>query len=246
MASLFARIRNVVVANAHHAVDQAENPQIMAHQVLRDLGEEVQATRRSLVASLGAERQLLKQRETMQREAADWDAKAERLLGAGDEKLARAALERAVSLKSAAGALEQPIATAQRTTARLREQMARLRAEWDNTRNRVAVISANQAAAEALGTASVASDAYSRAMDRVQSLDDLSRKAASLESRADAAAELLNEQESLERAVSAHDQAAAVESAFAALKARVAAGAPAPSAPSTPSTPSPEDAHGKQ
>lgn len=233
MASLFARIRNVVVANAHHAVDQAENPQVMAQQVLRDLGEEVQATRRSLVAALGAERQLLKQREAMQKEAADWDAKAERLLAAGDEALTRQALERAVSLKSGAAALETPLATAQRTTARLREQMQRLRAEWDNTRNRVAVISANQAAAEALGTASVASDAYSRAMDRVQSLDDLARKAASLESEADAATELLNEQESLERAVSAHDQAAAVDAALAALKARVAARAPAPPSPSS-------------
>jgi phage shock protein A len=233
MASLFARIRNVVVANAHHAVGQAENPQIMANQVLRDLGEEVQATRRSLVAALGAERQLLRQRAAMQKEAADWDARAERLLESGDEKVARAALERAVSLKSAAGALEGSIATAQRTTARLREQMQRLRREWDNTRNRVAVISANQAAAEALGTASAASDAYSRALDRVQSLDDLSRKAATLESEADAAAELLDEQESLERAVSAHDQAAAVESALAELKTRVAARTKSPAPPSS-------------
>lgn len=238
MASLFARIRNVVVANAHHAVDQAENPQIMANQVLRDLGEEVQATRRSLVAALGAERQLHKQREVMQKEAAEWETKAERLLTDGDEKVARAALERAVSLKTAAAALENPLATAQRTTARLREQMQRLRAEWDNTRNRVAVISANQAAAEALGAAGQASDAYSRAMDRVQSLDELSRKAQCLESEADAAAELLNEQESLERAVSAHDQAAAVESGLAELKARVAAKSPAPS--------STENVHGKQ
>lgn len=229
MASLFARIRNVVVANAHHAVDQAESPQIMAGQVLRDLGEEVQATRRSLVAALGAERHLLKQREAMQKEAAEWEQKAERLLESGDEKTSRSALERAVSLKSAAGALEQPIVTAQRTTQRLREQMVRLRSEWDNTRNRVAVISANQAAAEALGTASLASDSYSRAMDRVQSLDELSRKAASMESRADAAAELLDEQENLERAVSAHDQARAVDNAMAELKARLAKKSPAPS-----------------
>ncbi len=61
--NLFARIRNVVVANAHHAVDQAENPHVMANQVLRDLGEEVQATRRSRVAALGAERHLLRQRD---------------------------------------------------------------------------------------------------------------------------------------------------------------------------------------
>ena len=229
MATLFGRIRNVVIANAHHAVDQAEDPHIMANQVLRDLGEEVQATRRSLVAALGAERQLLKQRESMQREAAEWDAKAERLLAAGDEKLARAALERSVSLKSAAAGLENPIATAQRTTARLREQMQRLRTEWNNTRNRVAVISANQAAATALGTVAQASDAYSRAMDRVASLDELSRKAGGMEAEADAAAELLNEQESLERAVSAHDQAAAVDAAMAALKQRVAA-APSPAA----------------
>lgn len=226
MASLFSRIRNVVVANAHHAVDQAENPQIMANQVLRDLGEEVQATRRSLVAALGAERHLLKQREAMHQEAAEWEAKAERLLESGDEKLSRSTLERAVSLRSAAAALEHPVATAQRTTARLREQMQRLRGEWDNTRNRVAVISVSQAAAEALGSVGQASDSYSRAMDRVHSLDELSRKAQRMESEADAAAELLNEQESLERAVSAHDQAAAVDSAMALLKERLAARKP--------------------
>jgi phage shock protein A len=217
-----------VVANAHHQVDQVENPHVMANQVLRDLGEEVQATRRSLVAALGAERQLLRQRDVMAREAAEWEQKAERLLVSGDEKLSRSTLERAVSLKSAAAALETPITTAQRTTARLREQMQRLRSEWDNTRNRVAVISVNQAAAEALGTVGQANDAYSRAMDRVHSLDELSRKSSSMESEADAAAELLSEQESLERAVSAHDQAAAVDSAMAALKARLAA-SPAPS-----------------
>ena len=233
MASLFARIRNVVVANAHHAVDQTENPQIMAGQVLRDLGEEVQATRRSLVASLGAERQLLRQREQMQKEAAEWEQKAERTLAGGDEKLARSTLERAVSLKSAAAALDNPVATAQRTTVRLREQMQRLRSEWDNTRNRVAVISANQAAAEALGSVGQAADSYSRAMDRVHSLDELSRKASSMESEADAATELLNEQESLERAVSAHDQAAAVDAAMAELKQRLAAKSPAP--PTSPS-----------
>ena len=101
--------------------------------------------------------------------------------------------------------------------------MQRLRGEWDNTRNRVAVINANQAAAEALGTVSQANDAYSRAMDRVQSLDELSRRAGGMEAEADAAAELLNEQESLERAVSAHDQVAAVDAAMAEMKARIAA-----------------------
>lgn len=231
MASLFARIRNVVVAQAHDAVDQIENPNIMANQVLRDLGEEVQVTRRSLVAALAAERNLVRQRNAMVQEASEWQRKAERLLAAGDETLARSALERAVSLKAAAAEQLGPIGTAQRSTQRLREQMQRLKSEWENTRSRVAVISVNQSAAEALGSAAQASDSYSRAMDRVQHLDELSRKAARLESEADAAAELLNEQESLERAVAAHDQAAEVEAAMAELRQKLAGGqSPVPNA----------------
>src|SRR5579885_3692354 len=92
MPSLFARVRKLAVAQAHHAVDEMEDPQVMSHQLIRELVDEVQAAQRSLVASLAAERQVDRSRERMSRQAAGWEGKAEALLRAGKEPLARAAL----------------------------------------------------------------------------------------------------------------------------------------------------------
>lgn len=222
MASLMARIRELVTAHAHHSLDQAENPDVMAQQVLRDLGDDIQSAQRALVAALGAEKSLERSRAQFQAEAADWERKAENLLRAGNETLARGALERAVAARHRAAEQEAPLATAQRSVARLREQVEQLKREWEGARARAAQINANQAAATALGLASQGGDHYSRAMDRAQRLDRLSRKAARFECEVEAATELLDEQTRFERETAAADQVAAVDSAFAALKARVA------------------------
>lgn len=227
MASLLHRIREMVSAHAHHSLDEIENPDVMAQQVLRDLSEDIQQARRALVSALGAEKSLNKSREQFLGEAVEWERKAEGLLRAGNEELARGALERAVSARARAAEQAQPLETAARSVARLREQVAQLQREWENARARAAQINANQAAATALGMARHGGDHYSRAMDRGQRLDQLSRKAARFECEVDAASELLGEQTRFEREASAVDQAAAVEAAMAALRARINTPAPA-------------------
>ena len=62
MSTLLSRIRGLVLAQAHHAVDRAEDPQLMSHQLVRDLTLELAAANRGLVAALGAERQLQRSR----------------------------------------------------------------------------------------------------------------------------------------------------------------------------------------
>lgn len=222
MPSLIARIRSLVTAQAHHQIDEIENPQVMAAQVLRELGDDLQGANHALVISLGAEKQLLRQREAAQIEATDWEAKAERLLKGGDEAKARSALERAVQMRSRAQGMETPLAAAQRATVRLREQVQRLKSELETARGRAAVISANQTAATALGSAARAGDGYSRAMDRAQQLDRLSQKASRYESEAEAAAELLNDDGRFEREVAQLDLGVEVEARLAELKARLA------------------------
>lgn len=222
MASLFVRIREMVTAHAHHNLDEVENPKVMAQQMLRDLGEDLSRANRALVTALGAEKALLRQQEHFQSEAADWERKAERLLVASDENLARAALERAIASRAHGDGLANPIVQARHTTARLREQVARLRSEWETARSRCAQIAASQDAAEVLGAARDLSDHYTRAMDRAQRLDQLSRRASAFECEAEAAAELMGDQDRLEREVARVDRSAEVESAMAAMKARMA------------------------
>lgn len=223
MATLFARIRGLMVARAHEAVDRAEDPQVMSHQLVRDLTNELAAANRGLVAALGAERQLQRSRERMGKEAEDWERNAETLLRKGDEGLTREALERAVSLRQGASALVQPLERAGRTVERLRGQVGRLRTELCRVRQRVAVIDVQQTAAHALRGAGAADDAYTRALDRAQELDRYERKAETGECEAEAAGELLDEQDRLERRVAHAGADAAVDEAMAALRARLAA-----------------------
>ncbi|HKY92234.1 MAG TPA: PspA/IM30 family protein [Nevskiaceae bacterium] len=226
MASLFVRIREMVTAHAHHNLDEVENPKVMAQQMLRDLGKDLSRANRALVTALGAEKSLLRQQEHFQAEATDWERKAERLLKAGDEALVRAALERAIASRAHGEGLARPLEQARQTTARLREQVDRLKSEWETARARCAQIAASQNAAEVLGAARDLSDHYTRAMDRAQRLDQLSRRASAFECEAEAAAELMGDHDRLEREVARVDRSAEVEAALASLKARVETAAP--------------------
>ncbi len=223
MASLFVRIRELVTAQAHHQIDQAENPQVMAQQVLRDLGEDLSQANRALVAALGAEKLLQRSREQAAQEAADWEGKAERLLTSGQEALARGALEKALAARAQVDAQERPLATARHSSQRMREQVDQLKREWGSARGRCAQIAANQSAAAALGAASRATDQYGKAMQRAQRLDQLSRRAEVMDCETEAAAELLSERDRFEREVAKVDQSAAVDAAMSALKQRMAA-----------------------
>ncbi len=55
---LIRRIQDIFLANAHHAVDQAENPEVMVKQVIRELDQKVQGARASVVKAVSAEKQL--------------------------------------------------------------------------------------------------------------------------------------------------------------------------------------------
>lgn len=219
--SLFVRIREMVSAHSHHALDEVENPQVMAQQMLRDLGDDLANANRALVTALGAEKHLLRQQEQARAEAADWNARAERMLVTSGETLARPAIERAVSAEARAAEQAKPLEVARKSVQRLREQVDRLKCEWETARVRCAQIAANQNAAEALGAASRFGDQYSRAMQRAHRLDQLSRKSAAFDCEAEAAAELLGEHDKLDREIARVDQAAAVDTALAELKARI-------------------------
>ena len=46
---LISRINDLLLANAHHAIDQAENPEVMLKQVIRDMDRNIQDARTAVV-----------------------------------------------------------------------------------------------------------------------------------------------------------------------------------------------------
>lgn len=219
--SLFMRLREMVTAHSHHALDEAENPHVMAQQILRDLGGDTARANRTLVTALGAVKVLDRQQLQARAEASQWRERAARMLETGREELARPALERALAAEARAEEQARPLEAAHKAVTRLQAQVTQLKSEWEHARARCAQIAANQNVAEALGAASRFGDQYSRALDRAQRLDRMSCKSAELDCEAEAAAELLSEHERLDREVARIDRSASVEAELATLRARV-------------------------
>lgn len=223
MAGLMTRIRRLVLAEAHQQVDTMEDPSAMATQILRDLTVELQQARHALVIALGTEKQLRRQAQDATAEAGEWQQRAERWLQAGDETRARQALERTLQLEAKAQALSRPLEAAQRARLHRGEQVERLQQELQKVRQRVALIKANQTAAGLLRDVS-GGDPYTRACERQDQLDRYAERASGVAAEAEAASELLNEEDRLARESTDLDLQQDVAARLATLKAKLQGG----------------------
>ncbi|TJY65059.1 PspA/IM30 family protein [Sinimarinibacterium sp. CAU 1509] len=219
--NLMTRIRTMINAQAHQALDQAENPQAMAQQLLRELTEDLQRAQSSLVTALAAQRRLERERSQCDADADAWERKAAVLLKAEDEPNARVALERAVLARARGAAQDTSIESARCSVQRVRHQVDQLRRELEQTRLRAAQISASQTAAEASGIACHLGDHYSRSQARGREMERLMQRAGGLEATMEAASELMDADQQLDRAATAANLKADVDSALEVLKRRL-------------------------
>ena len=74
--SLIGRINDLFLASAHHAIDQAENPEIMLKQVIRDMDRNIQDARAAVVSAVAGEKQLAAQVEHHRRTATELERNA--------------------------------------------------------------------------------------------------------------------------------------------------------------------------
>ena len=94
--SIFSRVRDLLSANINAMLDNAEDPEKMADEYLRQLNNELYEAKTSVAAAM-ADAMKLNTRETQYTaETEQWSNKAEAALRGGDEALAKAALARKV------------------------------------------------------------------------------------------------------------------------------------------------------
>jgi phage shock protein A len=106
--ALLERVATLIRANLNELVDRAENPEKMIKQVILDMQNQYMQVKTQVAIAL-ADLHLLekKQQETSGREQ-EWMNKAQLAVSKGDDQLARAGLDRAMSYKQlAANFVEQ-------------------------------------------------------------------------------------------------------------------------------------------
>ena len=193
MPQLMQRVRRLFAAQAHEAIDHLESPTRMSAQVLREIDDAMQRCRAGLVGAEAQVRQLDAERSRLERAAKQaCDAAAEQLAWQG-RAAAREAAQQALSLRASAAQIVQARDAAQAAEARLRRQLQSLKTE----RLRAAGSQLRAAALSSLATAGGAPDAWTAAHERRQLLEDCERSSSAVLAQADAAAELLAEDNEL-------------------------------------------------
>jgi phage shock protein A len=218
MSSILGRISDLISANVNAMLDNAEDPEKMANEYLRQLTNELYEVRTSVAAAMADETKLEQRRIAAQAETTQWETKAEAALRAQDEELAKAALGRKVQSQKLAQqydeqerAQEEQVNAMQDALVQLETRIAEVKAKKEliiAKKNRAQTQEALQRTAQRMGQIT--------AMDK---LDQLEERVDDQLNRAEAMSKL--EQGSLEARFQDLEKDTEVDAELAELKRRM-------------------------
>jgi phage shock protein A len=144
---LLDRMSILVRANINDLLDQAEDPEIMLNQILRDMEDQIRQAREQVAAMMAQEKELEADLADTQRQVAAWNERAVLAVRHRQDALARQALARLNDATADANLYEQQLGQQRQVVARLRAQLDALQRKYDRALdNRDALIARHRRA----------------------------------------------------------------------------------------------------
>ena len=142
-----SRMADIIRADVNDLVSRMEDPDKMVRQMIREMEETVDEATAAVAGAVANERLLERRVRERQAQATRWQGKAEQALAAGEEDLARRALEQKVAVTAEAGEMETALEEARKVTAQLKGQVAQLKAKLTEANtSRMAIVARCRAA----------------------------------------------------------------------------------------------------
>ena len=128
---IFDRISRLLRANVNDALDNAEDPEKMLDQLIRDMGAEIRQARGQVAAMIAQEKELAADKAEADRLSAEWQRRAELAVDQGRDDLAREALRRKRDSEETARVYGEQLVTQQQSVGRLKAQLQELETKFD-------------------------------------------------------------------------------------------------------------------
>ncbi|MCP5419625.1 MAG: PspA/IM30 family protein [Gammaproteobacteria bacterium] len=221
MSSIIQRINDILKADLHHMIDQMEDPERMLKQIIRDTEEYIGEAKVSVVKALAAEKQLFNQLQENRAQSVAWADKAEYALRNGQEEMAKMALTRKFEYEQIADSLKPSWSSAKDTAQRLREQLKATEAKLLEMSRKRAALVARQRAAKAQQALSRTLVRFKSGLETQNNFVNIEERIAQAEAEAQAITEVLDEQESLEKAFATQQKELVIEEELAVLKQKI-------------------------
>ena len=107
--ALLERVSTLIRANINDLVDKAEDPEKMIKQVILDMQNQLLQVKTQVAISIADQHVLEKRFQENEENERQWRRRAELAVDKGDDQLARAALERAMSYQTTAASFQQQV-----------------------------------------------------------------------------------------------------------------------------------------
>lgn len=187
--SIFDRISRLVRANVNDLIDQAEDPEKMIDQILRDMQTNITTARAQVASMIAQEKELEADLNESQELVQEWNEKAKRAVAAGKDDLAREALRRKHDASSNLEIYREQHTTQQHTVDKLKQQLQLLESKYQTTLSQRDSLIARQRRAKAQQAVAERVTSLSP-LDASSELERMERKIRSNESRAAATIEM--------------------------------------------------------
>lgn len=212
------RMSRLIRANINDLLDRAEDPEKMLNELMREMESSISEARMQVANTIAQEKELEGELQDAQRDAREWERRAEMAVGAGKDDLAREALRRKRDAESIATVYATQLSSHQETVSRLKHQLRLLEAKYDEAASKRDILIARHRATQAQRqmTETVSS---LPGLDSFSELDRMEKRIRSEESKTAALSELQGED--MEWQFAELDRDEDIEGDLAMLKARV-------------------------
>ena len=171
--ALLERVSTLVRANLNDLVDKAEDPEKMIKQVILDMQNQLLQVKTQVAISIADQHVLEKRKLENEENEKQWRRRAELAVDKGDDALARAALERAMSYQATTASFQQQVDDQKTQVENLKAALMKLQQKLSEAESKSDVLIAQHRRSRALGKATdagiaIGDDSNSAAFDRMK------------------------------------------------------------------------------